>query len=75
MYRSLSRELGDYGEQKSTSISAAKRLAEFLGDEMVRGKGLACHFIISHKVCFAPKVSHGHEITRCLFLSSRPEPR
>ena len=48
--RSLSRELSDYGEQKSTSISAAKRLAEFLGDEMIKGKGLACQFIISHKV-------------------------
>lgn len=48
--RSLSRELEDYGEQKSTSISAAKRLAEFLGDEMVKGKGLACQFIISQKV-------------------------
>lgn len=49
-FRSLSRELDDYGEQKSTSISAAKRLAEFLGAEMVKGKGLACQFIISHKV-------------------------
>jgi hypothetical protein len=48
--RSLSRELEDYGDQKSTSISAAKRLAEFLGDDMVKGKGLACQFIISQKV-------------------------
>jgi DNA polymerase epsilon subunit 1 len=46
----LSRELEDYGEQKSTSISAAKRLGEFLGEEMVKGKGLACQFIISQKV-------------------------
>lgn len=40
--RSMSRTLADYGEQKSTSISTAKRLAEFLGDDMVKDKGLAC---------------------------------
>ena len=35
-------QLAEYGEQKSTSISTAKRLAEFLGDDMVKDKGLAC---------------------------------
>ncbi|KAI7849576.1 hypothetical protein BDC45DRAFT_551393 [Circinella umbellata] len=45
--RSMSKTLEDYGSQKSTSISTAKRLAEFLGDEMVKDKGLACKFIIS----------------------------
>lgn len=34
--RSMSRKLEDYGEQKSTSISTAKRLAEFLGDDVVK---------------------------------------
>lgn len=47
--RSMSRKLEDYGAQKSTSISTAKRLAEFLGDQMVKDKGLACRFIISKK--------------------------
>ncbi|EDQ91191.1 uncharacterized protein MONBRDRAFT_15015, partial [Monosiga brevicollis MX1] len=47
--RSMSRTLADYGTQKSTSISTAKRLAQFLGDEMVKDKGLACQFIISKK--------------------------
>lgn len=47
--RSMSKTLEEYGSQKSTSISTAKRLAEFLGDEMVKDKGLACKFIISHK--------------------------
>ena len=42
----MSRMLSDYGQQKSTSISTAKRLAEFLGDQMVKDKGLACKFII-----------------------------
>jgi len=40
--RSMSRQLSDYDGQKSTSISTAKRLAEFLGDDMVKDKGLAC---------------------------------
>ncbi|KAI9594971.1 hypothetical protein BDF19DRAFT_465848 [Syncephalis fuscata] len=45
--RSMSKSLEEYGAQKSTSISTAKRLAEFLGDQMVKDKGLACRFIIS----------------------------
>ncbi|XP_055866677.1 DNA polymerase epsilon catalytic subunit A-like isoform X1 [Biomphalaria glabrata] len=47
--RSMSRKLEDYGSQKSTSISTAKRLAEFLGDQMVKDTGLACRFVISKK--------------------------
>ncbi|KAI8052820.1 hypothetical protein BDF22DRAFT_633316 [Syncephalis plumigaleata] len=45
--RSMSKSLEEYGGQKSTSISTARRLAEFLGDQMVKDKGLACRFIIS----------------------------
>ncbi|KAH9254345.1 hypothetical protein BASA81_007627 [Batrachochytrium salamandrivorans] len=45
--RSMSKSLSEYGTQKSTSIKTAKRLAEFLGDQMVKDKGLACKFIIS----------------------------
>ncbi|KAF8154614.1 hypothetical protein B0H34DRAFT_717308 [Crassisporium funariophilum] len=52
--RSMSRTLAEYGSQKSTSISTAKRLAEFLGDQMVKDKGLACKFIISSKPMGAP---------------------
>ena len=47
--RNMSKTLESYGEQKSTSISTAKRLAEFLGDEMIKDKGLSCRFIISAK--------------------------
>jgi len=47
--RSMSRKLEDYEGQKSTSISTAKRLSEFLGDQMVKDKGLSCRFIISRK--------------------------
>jgi DNA polymerase epsilon subunit 1 len=47
--RSMSRKLEDYGQQKSTSISTAKRLAEFLGDQMVKDAGLSCRFIIARR--------------------------
>ena len=52
--RSMSKTLQEYGQQKSTSISTAKRLAEFLGNQMVKDKGLACKFIISAKPLGAP---------------------
>lgn len=52
--RSMSKKLEEYGAQKSTSISTAKRLAEFLGDQMVKDAGLACKYIISKKPEGAP---------------------
>ncbi|KAI9803328.1 MAG: DNA polymerase epsilon catalytic subunit, partial [Phylliscum demangeonii] len=45
--RSMSKTLDEYGAQKSTSITTAKRLAEFLGDQMTKDKGLNCKYIIS----------------------------
>ncbi|KAI6112282.1 hypothetical protein EDD16DRAFT_1176350 [Pisolithus croceorrhizus] len=52
--RSMSKTLAEYAGQKSTSISTARRLAEFLGAQMVKDKGLACKFIISAKPQGAP---------------------
>lgn len=52
--RSMSKKLEEYGSQKSLSISTAKRLAEFLGDQMVKDAGLACKYIISRKPEGAP---------------------
>ena len=52
--RSMSKTLAEYVDQKSTSISTARRLAEFLGDQIVKDKGLACKFIISTKPMGAP---------------------
>ncbi|KKF94147.1 DNA polymerase epsilon catalytic subunit A [Ceratocystis platani] len=46
--RSMSKTLEEYGSQKSTSITTAKRLADFLGEGMVKDKGLNCKFIISY---------------------------
>ncbi|ODQ63222.1 DNA polymerase epsilon catalytic subunit A [Nadsonia fulvescens var. elongata DSM 6958] len=52
--RSMSKSLEEYGSQKSTSITTAKRLAEFLGESMVKDKGLACKYIISAAPASAP---------------------
>jgi DNA polymerase epsilon subunit 1 len=56
--RNMSKKLEDYGAQKSTSITTARRLAEFLGDEMVRNAGLATTFIVS-------KEPRGSPVTDC----------
>jgi DNA polymerase epsilon subunit 1 len=58
---SMSKTLAEYTGQKSTSISTARRLAEFLGNQMVKDKGLACKFILSAKPMGAP-------ITDCAIL-------
>ena len=52
--RSMSKTLEEYGTQKSTSITTAKRLADFLGEQMVKDKGLNCKFIISSRPKNAP---------------------
>lgn len=52
--RSMSKALEEYGTQKSTSITTARRLAEFLGAQMVKDKGLNCKYIIASKPKQAP---------------------
>ncbi|KAK4215556.1 hypothetical protein QBC37DRAFT_121574 [Rhypophila decipiens] len=52
--RSMSKTLEEYGSQKSTSITTAKRLADFLGEQMVKDKGLNCKFIICARPRGAP---------------------
>jgi DNA polymerase epsilon subunit 1 len=52
--RSMSRQLEDYGDQKGTSQTTARRLAEFLGSEIVKDKGLNCKFIIAEQPFGAP---------------------
>ena len=47
--RVIQKSLEDYGSQKSTSITCAKRLGEFLGGELAKAKGLNVSFIISKK--------------------------
>lgn len=47
--RSMSRQLEDYGDQKGTSQTTARRLGEFLGNEIIKDKGLNCKFIIAEQ--------------------------
>ncbi|KAK3158029.1 hypothetical protein QOZ80_2AG0131930 [Eleusine coracana subsp. coracana] len=45
----MSKSLVDYGEQKSCAVTTAKRLADFLGDSMVKDKGLHCQYIVARE--------------------------
>jgi DNA polymerase epsilon subunit 1 len=52
--KNMSRQLSDYGGQKGTSQTTARRLGEFLGAEVIKDKGLNCKFIISERPYGAP---------------------
>ncbi|KAK7271283.1 hypothetical protein RJT34_27054 [Clitoria ternatea] len=43
----MSKSLAEYGEQKSCAVTTARRLADFLGDTMVKDKGLRCQYIVA----------------------------
>ncbi|PWA40336.1 DNA polymerase epsilon catalytic subunit [Artemisia annua] len=43
----MSKSLAEYGEQKSCAVTTARRLAHFLGDTMVKDKGLRCQYVIA----------------------------
>ncbi|GLJ44675.1 hypothetical protein SUGI_0939260 [Cryptomeria japonica] len=50
----MSKSLLDYGEQKSCAVTTARRLADFLGDAMVKDKGLMCRYIVARNPQGAP---------------------
>lgn len=52
--KNMAKTLEEYGSQKSTAITTAKRLAEFLGEQMIKDKGLNCKYIISSRPKNAP---------------------
>jgi DNA polymerase epsilon subunit 1 len=52
--KNMTKTLEEYGAQKSTAITTARRLAEFLGEQMVKDKGLACKYLISSRPKNAP---------------------
>lgn len=52
--KSMTKTLEEYGTQKSTAITTARRLAEFLGEQMVKDKGLNCKYVISSRPKHAP---------------------
>ncbi|OQV25773.1 DNA polymerase epsilon catalytic subunit A [Hypsibius exemplaris] len=52
--RNMSKKITEYGSLKSTAITTARRLAEFLGASVIKDAGLACRFIIARKPEGAP---------------------
>ncbi|KAI5066379.1 hypothetical protein GOP47_0019003 [Adiantum capillus-veneris] len=50
----MSKSLAEYGEQKSCAVTTAKRLADFLGSDMVKDKGLSCRYIVAKDPQGAP---------------------
>jgi DNA polymerase epsilon subunit 1 len=52
--KTISKTVDDYEGRKATSLTTAFRLADFLGAEMVKDKGLNCNLIISKYPTGAP---------------------
>ncbi|CAM6102738.1 unnamed protein product [Calypogeia fissa] len=50
----MSKSLEDYGDRKSCATTTAKRLADFLGEAMVKDKGLSCRYIVAKDPQGAP---------------------
>ena len=50
----MSKQLDEYGDQKGTSQTTARRLAEFLGADLIKDKGLNCRFILADRPHGAP---------------------
>lgn len=69
--KSMSKALEEYEGQKSTSITTAKRLGEFLGEEMVKDAGLACKYIISAKPLGSPVTERAVPVA--IFSSEKKE--
>ena len=46
----MSKALEEYGDRKSCAVTTAKRLAQFLGDERIKDKGLACNYVVAECV-------------------------
>ena len=67
--RSMSKSLAEYGDQKSTSITTAKRLGEFLGEE--KDAGLATKYIISAKPIGSPVTERAIPVS--IFSSDKKE--
>eukprot|EP00727_Mastigamoeba_balamuthi_P002173 m51a1_g11953 putative dna polymerase epsilon catalytic subunit a (2223) ;mRNA; r:757795-765860 len=45
----MSRKLEDYGTQKTCQVTTARRLAEFLGEQVVQNQGLKCAYVVANK--------------------------
>jgi len=47
--RNMSKNLDEYGQQKSAAITTLKRLSELIGDHSVKEAGISCRFVIAKK--------------------------
>lgn len=45
----MSKALDEYEGRKSCAITTARRLAQFLGDERIKDKGLNCNYVIARR--------------------------
>jgi DNA polymerase epsilon subunit 1 len=52
--KTISKTVEEYEGRKSTSLTTAGRLADFLGAEMIKDKGLNCNLVISRLPAGAP---------------------
>ncbi|TFJ85676.1 hypothetical protein NSK_003184 [Nannochloropsis salina CCMP1776] len=52
--KTISKTLDQYGDQKGASLTTASRLADFLGPDMVKDKGLNCRLVIANRPHGAP---------------------
>ena len=52
--RNMSKSVEEYGAQKGTAITCAKRMADILGEHLLKEKNLCSKFIISKKPLEAP---------------------
>jgi DNA polymerase epsilon subunit 1 len=50
----MSKSVEEYGDRKSAAITTAARLAQFLGDERLKDRGLKCEYIVASKPAGAP---------------------
>ena len=47
--KNMSKSVADSGDLKSASITTVKRIAAFLGDSILKEKGIACHLVIANR--------------------------
>ena len=47
--KNMSKSVEDSGDLKSASITTARRIAAFLGESILKEKGIACHLVIANR--------------------------
>jgi len=76
--KTISKTLEEYEDRKATSLTTARRLADFLGEATVKDKGLSCNLILSKYPLGTPVTERAVPVdilhTRYAIPSSRPHP-